>query len=330
MQHDIMTRETGGPRGAGSSFATATGKRSTGKDRPFLQIEGVLFLTAGYGRRDEPLSLIRPKALLPYADTTVLARLARQVQIASPGKIGLNASRCRDALMSEISTVWQEDMCRLYFEERPLGASATLARLAGEMSGGTWMVVNTDMIIEEFDVLGMVEQHFRTGSAWTVLTGQFPAEGSYAPLLLDENGQFGCGGIDKAHYWGVSLMEPVVPSTAAEIQASGGLFSELASEAAARSYHLSSYRNAGSWLDMGTIDSLRGNILSGGPYIHPSACVSSDAVLSGTWNIGKGCILGRGTVLKDSVMLEGSSLEHGTLAESILPWFCSSRDGKSV
>jgi len=322
--------ETGDPRGAGSNFVTATGKRSTGKDRPHMQIEGVLFLTAGFGRRDEPLSLIRPKALLPYGDSTVLGRLAWQIRQLSPKKVRLNASRCRDALMREICSVWQEDRCGLYFEERPLGTSATLARHADEMSRGTWMLVNTDMVIEDFDVSGMLEHHFRTGSEWTVLTGDFPSEGEYSPLLVNETGEFGCGGEVRTHYWGVSLMEAAVPQTALKIQAHGGLFSELAREIAASGRPLTSYTHTGRWLDMGTIGYLRTNILEGGPYIHPSACVSSDAVLEGTWNIGRGCILGRDTVLRDSVMLEGSSLEQGRLTESILPWFCSSSDGGAL
>ncbi len=308
---------------------TATGKKFTGKQTP-MEIEGVLFLAAGYGRRDEPLTLIRPKALLPFGGTSILGRLAVQISSACPRRIRINASRCPEALLNEIGSVWPSEMCELYFEERPLGACATLARHANIMDTGTWMVVNTDMIIEDFDALGLIEHHRTTGSTWTVLTGDFPPEGAYSPLLLDEDMKFGCGGIQKTHYWGISLMEPSISAAAARIQASGGLFSELASRVTADCGRLTACRGIGRWLDMGRIDSLRRNILSGGSFIHPTACISSDISLSGVWNIGRGCILGSGTELRDSVMLEGSSLESGTLHESILPWFCSSRDGRSV
>lgn len=294
-----------------------------------MRIEGVLFLAAGYGTRDEPLSFLRPKALLPYGDTSILLRLARQICPLRPGRIRINASRCPEALLGEITAVWQEEMCEMFFEERPLGASATLARNAGAMDEGTWMVVNTDMVIEDIDALGMLEHHRKTGSAWTALTGEFPPDGSYSSLQIDEDMKFGCGGIHRTHYWGISLMEPSIPAVAAGIQASGGLFSELASEAAANGSRLTAFRREGRWLDMGRIDLLRKNILSGGSCIHPTACISSDASLGGAWNIGKGCILGSGAVLVDSIMLEGSSLETGTLKDSILPWFCSSRDGES-
>lgn len=295
-----------------------------------MEIEGVFFLAAGYGRRDEPLTHIRPKALLPFGDTTVLRRLAGQVRSVCPRRVGINASRCPEALLKEIFAVWQEEMCELYFEERPLGASATLARNVDVLDTGTWMVVNTDMIIEDFDAIGLVEHHRKTQSTWTALTGDFPPDGNYSPLLIDEDMKFGCGGIQRTHYWGVSLMEPSVPVAAAKIQASGGMFSELASMVAAEGSRLTACRGRGMWLDMGRIDILRRNILSGGSFIHPTACISSDVSLEGVWNIGRGCILGSGTFLRDSVMLDGASLENGSLCESILPWFCSSQDGEFV
>ncbi|MCD4776384.1 MAG: NDP-sugar synthase [Candidatus Aegiribacteria sp.] len=295
-----------------------------------MEIEGVFFLTAGYGRRDEPLSLIHPKALLPYGETSILGRLARQIRVLCPGIVRINASRCPEALLREISEVWQEEMCELYFEERPMGVSATLARHTDTISSGTWMIVNTDMIIEDFDAIGMLEYHRKTESDWTALTGSFPRDGIYSPLFTDEYMKFGQGGTERTHYWGISLMEPSIPAIAARIQASEGLFSEIASEASVNGKRLITCRQDGRWLDMGRIDILRRNILSGGSYVHPTACVSSDAVLEGSWNIGKSCILGSGAVLRNSVMLEGSSLESGTLEECILPWFCSSTDGGFV
>ena len=329
MPPNTITKETGARRDAGSGFVTATEKKFTGKQTP-IEIEGVLFLAAGFGRRDEPLTLIRPKALLPFGGTSVLRNLAEQVSSVCPGRIRINASRCPEALMNEISSVWPSEKCELYFEERPLGASATFARHSDIMASGTWMVVNTDMIIEEFDALEMVDHHRKTGSAWTVLTGDFPTDGTYSPLLIDEEMKFGCGGVQKAHYWGVSLMEPSISAAAARIQASLGIFSELASAAVADGGRLTAFRGNGRWLDMGRIAVLRRNILSGGSFIHPTACISSDVSLNGVWNIGRGCIIGSGASLQDSVMLDGSSLESGTLQDSILPWFCSSRDGESV
>lgn len=278
----------------------------------------------------EPLSLIRPKALLPFGDTTVLGRLAGQVSLLSPGRVAVNASRCPELLADELRRAHSGCEPSVFFEERPLGASATLARLADVMSGGTWMVVNTDMVIPEFDAAGMLEAHRTSGVDWTALVGEMPGTGSYSPLLLDDRGGFGVEGSKPCHYWGVSLMEPVVSRLSGEIQASRGLFSELAAEVLRRGGMTGSFRGSGGWLDMGDIGMLRANILSGGTFEHPGACVAAGASLEGRNSIGRGCILARGTTSRESVMLEGSSLESGELDGRVLPWLCCGDDGSGT
>ncbi|MBD3278115.1 MAG: hypothetical protein GF388_07440 [Candidatus Aegiribacteria sp.] len=184
--------------------------------------------------------------------------------------------------------------------------------------------------MEPFRAGAMVEYHRKTASNWTVLAGDMPERGEYSPLFAGEDMVLCERGGTPFHYWGVSIIEPSVAEVAASIQASGGLFTQLATEVMRRGGRVSVFRQRGEWLDMGRIDFLRENILSGGNRIDPSACVSSDAVLKGRWNIGKGCIIGSGAELRDSVMLDGSILESGLLENSILPWFCTSRDGDDL
>jgi mannose-1-phosphate guanylyltransferase/mannose-1-phosphate guanylyltransferase/phosphomannomutase len=304
---------------------TATAKKSTA-NLPGKRLEGVLFLAAGFGTRAEPLSHIRPKALLPFGRGTVLGRLARQLSVLSPARVVMNASRCPGPLLEELERAWPASGCRVAFEERPLGAAGTLAGMADVMSGGAWVVVNTDMVIVELDVLTLVGEHFALHADWTVLTGCLPPGGGYQPLKVAD-GRFGTGRGGDAHFFGVSVMEPCIPLLCREMQLSEGVFSVLAPEASRRGMKLMSRECAGDWLDMGRIDMLRVNILGGGSFVHPRACISKGTQLLGEVHIGAGCILADGTTVRDSVMLEGSSLESGSLEEKILPWFCSSRDG---
>ncbi|OPL19349.1 MAG: hypothetical protein AVO35_11435 [Candidatus Aegiribacteria sp. MLS_C] len=289
---------------------------------------GALLLTAGFGTRAEPLSLVRPKCLLPWGETTVLGFLAERAAALDPGLIALNASRCPELVLSALDQVWPRDRCRLYFEERPLGTAATLSRHCGLLSSGTWMLGNTDMVIPELDLHAMLRRHRESGAAWTALTGVLPAGGDYRPLHADRCGRFGHGGETGTHYLGISFIEPSVSRLAMETQCSGGLFTELAPLAAGKCGDLLVFHHEGRWLDMGRMERLRENILSGGSFVHPTACISSDAVLSGSYHIGRGCMLGGGTELHDSVMLEGSTLESGRLESTILSWYCSSPEGK--
>jgi len=292
-----------------------------------MSLEGVLFLTAGFGTRDEPLSLLRPKCLLPWGDISVLKRLALQTRSLEPRRIIANASRCPGDIKDVLESVWPDKTCEVYFEERPLGACASLGRLSRELFTGTWLLLNTDMVLEEFPGPAMLKEHAAAGAAWSALIGPMPETGSYSGLKVDGDGCFGEDGDVEAHYYGASLMEPCIPSLASRMQLSSGLFSRLAPLARAEGHTLRVFEGSGDWLDMGSIEVLRRNILSAGNFVHPAACISSDAVLKGTWNIGAGCMAGGGTVIRNSVMLEGSTLEDGELTDSILPWSGSSMDG---
>jgi mannose-1-phosphate guanylyltransferase len=315
---------SGGLRGDAPRSVTATAKKSTA-NLPSKRLEGVLFLAAGFGTRAEPLSHIRPKALLPFGAGTVLGRLARQLSVLEPVQVVMNASRCPGALLEEFGRAWPASGCRIVFEERPLGAAATLAGLADTMSGGTWVVVNTDMVIVDLDARALLEEHFSSGAHWTVLAGRLPPEGGYSPLKV-EDGRFGTLHGTDAHFFGVGVMETCIPMLCRELQLSEGLFSILAPEASRRGMGLRCLDGTGDWLDMGRIDMLRENILEGGSFVHPRACVSRGTRLLGEVHIGAGCILAEGTTIRDSVMLEGSSLESGSLEERLLPWYCSSHD----
>ena len=286
-----------------------TEKKSTAK-LPGRQIQGVLFLTAGYGSRAEPLSFCRPKALLPIGGTTLLGNLVNQFAAAVPDKMVFNASRCPGLVMDEGKRCWS-GKTELLFEQRPLGLPGTLSRNL-EMFSGNWIVSNTDMVIE-IPVKEMVEYHLKSDSAWTVLTGDFPRHGNYGSLNV--------GGISR-HYLGVSIISPKVVALAAERQLSTGFFSELRRAAEDRGIMINEFYTEATWLDMGEVHSFRKNLLEQGSYIHPSARVAEDVSLEGFYWIGSSCIISHDVVLRNSVMLEGSELLPGSsLVDDVLPWF---------
>jgi len=295
-------------------------------------IAGALLLTAGYGTRNRPLSLLKPKCLLPWGEGTVLRWIASIAVKLSPEILAANVSRCPGDVREVIGNIWPASKCRLYFEERPLGVTATLARNSRELAGGTWLVANTDMVVPGLpDLSEMLEFHRSSGAAWTVLVGNFPesAEERYSPLFVDSGGRVCAGGNgSRMHYLGICLVEPIVSRILAMNQCSGGFFGEPARLVAREAGNPYAFHHRGEWLDMGDIAFLRNNILKGGNFIHPDADVSPDAVLRGNWYVGNGCVVKAGGSIRDGVMLDGSVLEkEDVLERAILPWYCSSRDG---
>lgn len=267
-------------------------------------LDGVLLLTAGYGRRAEPLSLLRPKALLPFRDQTLLGLLAKEAGRLAPGRILVNASRCPDLVLEETIRASGRD-AGILFEERPLGAAATLAGLAGIMNG-PWMLMNTDMILKA-DLEGLFSHHLASGAMCTLLCGDFPASGNYGSVVVK--------GVPR-HYMGVCVAEPEAAFRAAELQGFHGLLSPLIIGEPA------SFERVGEWADMGEVELYRRNLLARGGFVHPEASVSPGADIIGNCHVSKGCVLEPGAVIRDSVMLEGSSVASGArLESSVLPWF---------
>lgn len=267
-------------------------------------LDGVLLLTAGFGKRAEPLSLLRPKALLPVRDQTLLGLMAREAGLLDPKRILVNASRCPDLVLGEARRASRRSV-ELFFEDRPLGAAATLAGLAGSMTG-PWMLMNTDMMLRA-DLGGLLRQHRSSGALCTLLCGDFPPCGNYGSVVVN--------GVHR-HYMGVCVIEPEAARRAAALQGFHGLLSPLIIGEPA------GYEQVEEWADMGEVDIYRRNLLARGGFIHPGARISPGAGVLGNCHVSKGCVVESGAVIMNSVMLEGSSVNAGArLENSVLPWF---------
>lgn len=267
-------------------------------------LQGVLLLTAGFGRRAEPLSLFRPKALLPFREKTLLGLLAGEATVLNPEVMAVNASRCPELVHREACDSAGREV-RLLFEERPLGLAGTLARLSREISG-PWMIMNTDMALKA-DLRGLLRNHLQSGALCTLLCGDPPDRGDYGTVEVGRRAR---------HYFGVCVIEPQVARRCIGCQGfrnflSGFIVGEPAG-----------FEGVAGWMDMGTPELYRMNLLSEGSFVHGSAEVSPDAVLSGVCHVYGGCRVEAGALVEGSVMLPGSVLSGGTrLLNSILPWF---------
>ena len=315
------TRESGDHNAAVSASATATERKSTA-EAAVEPIEGGLFLTAGYGTRADPLSVIRPKALLPWGEQTVMGNLVSQAAVIPMRRLCANASRCQNLIMDELLRYGSEDsMKEVFFEERPLGATSTVCRLGREGVRGTWIVSNTDMVIDA-PLRAMLEYHRSCEAHWTVLVGDIPAGKAYGALPIDDEGAFGTNKGHGRHYLGISILEPEVFRIAVERLESGSMFGSLAPASRKGGLKLRSFEHNDEWLDMGSLESIRTNILGRGCFVHPFASVSSGAILRDGYYIGRNSIVAEGALVMNSVMLESSILARGELVDRVLPWYC--------
>ena len=295
--------------------------------------EGALLLTAGLGRRAEPLSFSRPKALLPVGDgDTLLSRLAASLGDLGPSMTVVNASRCRRLIENEMSAVVKAvGDFRIAFEERPLGVVGTLRRLSMELAvsggyGGPWIVSNTDMITD-LEPRSLLRYHLEAGSDWTVAVGDAPSRGGYGPLHVAGDGAFRSGGAGtERHYLGICVLSERMLRLSSG--AHGGFFTDLVDLARSAGMRQSACESRARWLDLGDASRARAAILSAGGYLAPEADIDDGAVLKGVNYIGAGCRIVRGATVEDSVLLDGSAVLGGAVRGTILAWDTAKRGSR--
>jgi len=167
------------------------------------------------------------------------------------------------------------------------------------------------------------------GSDWTVLCGPFPDRGSYEGLPVRADGCIGSPAASKAHYYGISLLEPSVLGVAADA-GGGAMFGPLLAACLEAGLRVCAHLDPAVWMDMGSLKLLRKNILAGGTWVSPGADVASGARITGTVSIGDGCRVGPGAAVRDSVMLAGSSIRSGRLEKGMLPWNTTFESGGAI
>lgn len=265
----------------------------------------------------EPLSLSRPKCLLPHGDATVLSLAAERALSLRPRILMANATRRPDLVKAELRGHGDWSVSP---EPVPLGAVGTLAGAAGALDGGTLLVSNTDMVTDP-DMQDMLFAHREAAAQWTLLCGAFPGRGGYGGLPVGPDGRVAAPPEDggrKLHYYGISLMEPPVLDLTAGCR--GGLFDGLLPACLGAGLSVRAHVTGAGWLDMGSLELLLDNILAGGSFVSPKAHVSPEAKLRGRFRIGSGCLVGAGALVEESVMLDGSSVDWGVLFRAVLPW----------
>lgn len=229
-----------------------------------------------------------------------------------PEVIAFNASRCPELIMAEVRRHWSGRILSL-FEERPLGTTGTLASNQA-LFQGTWMVCNTDFVMD-IPLSGILMDHLRLRSRWTVLTTDLPRSGNYRSLSI---------GGTRTHYAGVSVISPEVARCAGAKGTGPGFFTGLRKAFQERGFSIHGHHSTARWHDTGETELYRRYALSRGQFVHPLAEVRAGASLEGFYLIDASCIIHGGAVVRNSVLLEGSSVLPGAVAEdAVLPWFFS-------
>ena len=291
-------------------------------------------LVGGEGTRLRPLTLTRPKPMLPVGGIPMLTRKLGHLAEHGVTEAVLSLGYRPDAFMAAFPSGEAAGVRLLYaVEPTPLdtaGAIRFAAEKAGFLddSGEPVIAVNGD-VLTTLDLTAQVAFHRSVGARATIALTRVDDPSAFGVVPCDADGRV-IAFVEKPKRedaptdWinaGTYVLDPtVIMAIAVETRISIEriVFPELVVERSLYAVHADD-----PWIDAGipstylqaNLDAIAGlNESSPAGIIHPSARVSPGAMVDRSV-VGAGCVIGAGSVVRRSVLLDGVIVETGAIVE---------------
>jgi len=290
-------------------------------------------LAAGHGTRLRPLTAFMPKPLIPVLNIPSLFYTVSLLKQAGISEIICNIHHHAEIIRSVIEESNLPGV-RITFSEEPviLGTGGGLKKCEKLLGDEDFVLVNSD-IITDIDFRSLVRHHQQSGRPGTLTlyaTPDAPAIGSVGVeggLVKDFRNRRNTGLFSSFIYTGTAVFSQDIFRFMTEEYSSivDTGFTGLIDHGG-----LGYYEHNGLWMDIGTMQSYwQANLdkasvirnlaepmkLATGIFPHtisPDAVVGRDVEISCSV-IGKGCRIGAGSIIRDSVLLPGVELKPGSV-----------------
>lgn len=275
-----------------------------------------MILAAGLGTRLQPLTINRPKALVPVMNRPIIAWVIDYLKGHGATEIIVNAHHHGQMLLDYIKGSSFGVRMEGRFEPEILGTGGGIRNVADFWDHAPFFVANAD-ILTDIDLSSAMRAHLEGGAPATLILHDRPA---YSKVLLNRDGIIEDISRDvtpgRLAFAGIHIIEPLVldlirPGAFSDIIDS---YRELINRGMPpRGFVAEGHR----WHDVGTVESYLGvheELCLKGPQrfvsgrrcrIHPSARLLGWAVL------GSDVVVEAGAVVERSVIWDGASVRAG-------------------
>lgn len=279
-----------------------------------------LLLAGGFGTRLRPLTLTRPKHLLPIANRPHIEHVFDLLLRHGVDEVILTTSYLAEAFEGTVRVARKRGLeVHVTFEEVALGTAGALKHAEAAVGEGTFFVFNGD-ILSDVDLGRVLAFHHDKKAEATILLTPVDDPSAFGVVPTDPDGRV-TGFIEKPPPGeaptnlinaGVYVMEPGVLDRipgGKEWSAERALFPDLVAEG--RPLYATS--TDAYWMDVGTpekylqanMDAIEGRFaMETGTAIDPAAKIDDDARIA-TSCIGPGCEIEAGATIERSVLLPG-------------------------
>lgn len=296
-----------------------------------------LLIAGGFGTRLRPLTLTRPKHLLPIANRPHLYHVFDHLQRHEIDEVVLLTSYLAETFDVAVDEARGRGLTvHVRHEDVPLGTAGALKNAADVLDDETFFAFNGD-VLSAIDLTAALRFHRERSAEATIVLTPVDDPSAYGVVPTEPDGRV-LGFIEKPPREsaptnlinaGVYLMQPSVLDRIPEGQewsAERALFPQLVDEDAA----LFATPTDAYWMDIGTpqkylaanLDALRGTFVTDAVTGDGSNCVGNGAVVDGAVAesaIGAGCHIAAGATIERSVLLPGVVVAEGAVVrDSVL------------
>jgi len=145
-----------------------------------------MLLAAGKGTRLHPLTMLKPKPIMPVANISVLEHSLLKLNEYGVNEVGINVSYMAQSIIDEISSITDYNIV-WSVEPEPIGTAGGLKKLEGALGDDdTILVISGDAIID-FDLREFIDSHKRNNALVTILAVEVTETDRFGIIVHDKN-----------------------------------------------------------------------------------------------------------------------------------------------
>jgi len=295
-----------------------------------------VILAGGFGTRMRPLTLTRPKPLLPILDQPMIDHIVRWLP-DEVDRVILAVNYMADAIREHLADTELGAEVVVVEEDEPLGTGGAFKNALPEVTGDTFIGLNGD-VISSLDLGDMMAQHRRTGGIGTIALWEVEDPSRYGVVEMDHRARIG------------NFVEKPAPGTAPSNLINAGVYilrsdildlvepgvkTSIEREVYPRvlDQGLYGYRFSGFWVDAGTpeayleahrhlLDRMEergwdGAVMDttahikGPSLLGPGAVVGANCQVGPYATVGEGCVIGKDAKVVNCVLLPRAKVDKG-------------------
>ncbi len=291
------------------------------------EISDAVILVGGFGTRLRPLTLNRPKQMLPVGQRPMIEVVIEQLEKAGITDVVLALGYKPDAFIEKYPDGMCGNVCLKYvIEPEPLDTAGAIRFAVSEsgLSADSFLAVNGD-VLSRADLSELVETHIKTGAEATILSAQVDDPSMYGVMKIGEGNEV-IDFVEKpkenignninagVYVLNSSFLKQVQPNQKVSLEKE--IFPELVKEKKLFCHISDSY-----WLDAGTPETyLKAQIdlVAEKDLVAPSAKIDTKAEIDKSLLCEDVKVLG-GAVVSHSAVFSGTTIDSdATVSNSIL------------